>query len=50
MNAPERIDSAARCANALRFLAADAVEQARSGHPGAPMGIAEAPRALLGRR
>ncbi|SPA32307.1 transketolase (RUBISCO operon) [Cupriavidus taiwanensis] len=41
MNAPERIDSAARCANALRFLAADAVEQARSGHPGAPMGMAE---------
>ncbi len=41
MNAPERIDPAARCANALRFLAADAVEQARSGHPGAPMGMAE---------
>ena len=41
MNAPECIDPAARCANALRFLAADAVEQARSGHPGAPMGMAE---------
>ncbi|MHA7685254.1 transketolase [Cupriavidus sp. PET2-C1] len=41
MNAPERIDPAARCAHALRFLAADAVEQARSGHPGAPMGMAE---------
>nr|WP_315591765.1 transketolase [uncultured Cupriavidus sp.] len=41
MNAPERIDFAARCANALRFLAADAVEQAKSGHPGAPMGMAE---------
>ncbi len=27
-------------ANALRFLAVDAVEQANSGHPGAPMGAA----------
>ena len=29
------------CANALRFLAIDAVEAARSGHPGMPMGMAE---------
>jgi transketolase len=28
-------------ANALRFLAADAVEQAKSGHPGMPMGMAD---------
>ncbi|MBW7902367.1 MAG: transketolase [Rhodocyclaceae bacterium] len=28
-------------ANALRFLAADAVEQAKSGHPGAPLGMAD---------
>ncbi len=28
-------------ADALRLLAADAVERARSGHPGAPMGMAE---------
>ncbi|MFO1272075.1 MAG: transketolase [Rubrivivax sp.] len=28
-------------ADALRILAADAVEKARSGHPGAPMGMAE---------
>jgi len=28
-------------ADALRLLAADAVEQAKSGHPGAPMGMAE---------
>ncbi len=28
-------------ANALRFLAIDAVEQAKSGHPGAPMGMAD---------
>jgi transketolase len=29
------------CANALRFLAIDAVEAAKSGHPGMPMGMAE---------
>jgi transketolase len=28
-------------ANALRFLAIDAVEQAKSGHPGMPMGMAD---------
>jgi transketolase len=28
-------------ANAIRMLAVDAVEQAKSGHPGAPMGMAE---------
>jgi len=28
-------------ADAIRMLAVDAVEQARSGHPGAPMGMAE---------
>jgi transketolase len=28
-------------ANALRFLALDAVEQANSGHPGMPMGMAD---------
>jgi len=28
-------------ANAVRFLAADAVERAKSGHPGAPLGMAE---------
>jgi transketolase len=30
-----------RLANALRFLAMDAVEQAKSGHPGMPMGMAD---------
>jgi transketolase len=28
------------CINTIRFLAADAVQEARSGHPGAPMGAA----------
>ncbi|MGE5471077.1 MAG: transketolase [Bacteroidota bacterium] len=28
-------------ANAVRFLAVDAVEKAKSGHPGAPMGMAD---------
>jgi len=41
MNAPERFQLEARCADALRFLAADAVERAQSGHPGAPLGMAE---------
>ncbi len=30
-----------RCANAIRVLAMDAVQQANSGHPGAPMGMAD---------
>lgn len=29
-----------RCINTIRFLAADAIEKARSGHPGMPMGAA----------
>ena len=32
---------ASHLANAIRFLAMDAIEQANSGHPGAPMGMAE---------
>ena len=28
------------CINAIRFLAIDAVEKAKSGHPGLPMGAA----------
>jgi transketolase len=35
-------------ANALRALAIDAVQQANSGHPGAPMGMAEMALALWG--
>ncbi|MGI9327500.1 MAG: transketolase [Pseudomonadales bacterium] len=33
-------------ANAIRALAMDAVEQANSGHPGAPMGLADVAEAL----
>src|SRR5574337_2003045 len=36
-------------ANALRALAMDAVQQANSGHPGAPMGMAEMAVALWSR-
>jgi transketolase len=35
-------------ANAIRALAMDAVQQANSGHPGAPMGMAEMALALWG--
>ena len=34
-------------ANAIRVLAADAVEKANSGHPGMPMGMAEIAEVLL---
>ncbi|HEX3710481.1 MAG TPA: hypothetical protein VHV56_11410, partial [Pseudolabrys sp.] len=33
--------SHADMANAIRALAMDAVEQAKSGHPGLPMGMAD---------
>ncbi len=36
-------------ANAIRALAMDAVQKANSGHPGAPMGLAEVALALWGR-
>jgi len=38
-----------RMANAIRVLAMDAVEQAKSGHPGAPMGMAEIAEVLWNR-
>lgn len=34
-------------ANAIRFLSADAVEQAKSGHPGMPMGMADVATVLF---
>ncbi|MDB5916117.1 MAG: cbbT [Massilia sp.] len=43
MNSPEKnlAVGLATAADALRFLAADAVQRAKSGHPGAPMGMAD---------
>jgi transketolase len=41
--------STSMMANAIRALAMDAVQQANSGHPGAPMGMAEIAVALWGR-
>ncbi|MGY0197278.1 transketolase [Leptothrix sp. BB-4] len=47
MNAPLNLTT--DMANALRALAMDAVQKANSGHPGAPMGMAEMAVALWGR-
>jgi transketolase len=45
-----RSDAAhAEMANAIRFLAIDAVEQAKSGHPGMPMGMADVATVLFSR-
>ncbi len=41
-------DKARQCADAIRILAADAVQQANSGHPGLPMGAADCAFALWG--
>jgi transketolase len=41
MNATTSAAERRRHANALRFLAIDAVEAAKSGHPGMPMGMAD---------
>ncbi|MCE5308711.1 MAG: transketolase [Acidobacteriales bacterium] len=37
------------CINTLRFLAVDAVEQAKSGHPGLPLGVAPMAYAIFDR-
>ena len=41
--------TAVKLADAIRALAMDAVQQANSGHPGAPMGMAEMAQALFTR-
>ncbi|BEV45209.1 transketolase [Afipia carboxidovorans] len=41
--------SEAELANAIRFLAIDAVEKAASGHPGMPMGMADVATVLFSR-
>ena len=46
---PEPSPRSALMANAIRALAMDAVQQANSGHPGAPMGMAEMAVALWAR-
>ena len=40
------VPSRKELANALRVLAIDAIEKAKSGHPGAPMGMADMAEAL----
>ena len=49
MLTPTPKQDTALMANAIRALAMDAVQQANSGHPGAPMGMAEIAVALWGR-
>jgi transketolase len=44
VNSPSRLDKA----NAIRVLSMDAVQKAKSGHPGAPMGMADIAEVLWG--
>jgi transketolase len=48
MNTPYP-EFAKKMANAIRMLAVDAVEKAKSGHPGAPMGMADIAEVLWNR-
>ncbi len=43
-----RLPSRRDCANAIRALSMDAVQKANSGHPGAPMGMADIAQVLWG--
>ncbi|MGZ5934741.1 MAG: 1-deoxy-D-xylulose-5-phosphate synthase N-terminal domain-containing protein, partial [Rhizomicrobium sp.] len=45
-NAPPEQAQTRRLANAIRALSMDAVEQAKSGHPGLPLGMADAATVL----
>ncbi len=46
---PPNTEFARQMANAIRMLAVDAVEAAKSGHPGAPMGMADIAEVLWNR-
>jgi transketolase len=46
-NNPSRLVSHDQLANAIRALAMDAVERAKSGHPGMPMGMADVATVLF---
>jgi transketolase len=48
-NSFRTLPSQVAMANAARFLAADAVERANSGHPGMPMGMADVATVLFSR-
>jgi transketolase len=48
-SSPAATADAVQMANAIRALSMDAVQQANSGHPGAPMGMADIAVALWGR-
>src|SRR6201985_1441363 len=47
--APPEQDQNRRLANVIRMLSIDAVEKAKSGHPGLPMGMADAATVLYSR-
>jgi transketolase len=49
LNSFRTLPSQVAMASAVRFLAADAVENAKSGHPGMPMGMADVATVLFSR-
>lgn len=46
---PEFTEIDWKCINTIRLLSADMVQQANSGHPGAPMGLAPLAHVLFSR-